>query len=159
MSTDKPLQWTAACRAHTRSSARAISPKKKPRGGCAAFLFLQAAELLLLRSAGRRCCRRSLVGRRGLGFLRGRRFVRAGTRENSLQRIVAFMAGIFEDPAFRGGKFVFAAPRPVPHGRILGFESIENAIRSDASEAFGNLQFLPGTAQRRGLGEVRGFNN
>jgi hypothetical protein len=31
MSTDKPLQWTAACRAHTRSSARAISPKKMPR--------------------------------------------------------------------------------------------------------------------------------
>src|SRR5580704_12144967 len=120
MSTDKPLQWTAACRAHTQSSARVISPKKMPRQKVRGILISPAAELLLLCAARRRRCRRSLVGRRRLGFLRGRCLVRARTREDSLQRIVAFVAGIFKYPPLRRRKFVFAAPRPIPHGRILG---------------------------------------
>ncbi len=69
------------------------------------------------------------------------------------------MAGVFEDPALRRTELVFAAPRPFPYGGILGLELIQNAVRTDAGKALGNLQFLPSTAKRGRLREVGGFNH
>src|ERR1700761_7556727 len=146
----------AAFRVHIPSSARVINPDKNAALFIAAFpaIFL---GLLLLDRRGRR--RRSrLIRRRGLGLFCGGCFVRARARQNPLERVIAFMAGILEYTALRSAEFVLAAPRTIPNGRILSLELIKNTVRSDTREAFRHLQLLPRSAQRRGFRKIGGLD-
>src|ERR1700733_15480584 len=131
----------------------------RPLFGGAAFFSFADVSLLFLGAAGRRSCRGSLVGHGRFGFFRRRRLVSASAGKNAFDCVVALMAGVFEDPALLRTELVFAAPRPGPYGRILGLELIQNAVRTDAGKALGNLQFLPSTAKRGRLREVGGFNH
>ena len=57
---------------------------------------------------------------------RGRgRFFRTGAGENAGQSVVALVTGVFVDSTLRRGELILAAPRLVPHGRILDGELIE----------------------------------
>src|SRR5258708_3918255 len=59
-------------------------------------------------------------------IFRGRgRFFRTGAGENAGQSVVALVTGVFVDSTLRRGELILAAPRLVPHGRILDSELIE----------------------------------
>jgi hypothetical protein len=53
------------------------------------------------------------------------RFFRTGAGENAGQSVVALVTGVFVDSTLRRSELILAAPRLVPHGRILDGELIE----------------------------------
>src|SRR5271167_871048 len=69
------------------------------------------------------------------------------------------MTGVFEDPPLGSAEFIFSAPGRIPYRRILNLELIEDAVRPEPSEPFGDRQFLPSAAQGRLLRKVGGLDH
>src|SRR6202021_219417 len=127
--------WNARCAALPMDWVVLIRALKKP------FSWRRLAPGEECHPSSASVCRyfRSLVGSGTLRFLGGG-LVGTHAGENAGKCVIAFVAGVLEDPPFRRAEFVFAAPRPIPNARILDLELIKDAVRCDASESLGDLQ-------------------
>src|SRR5579871_6794078 len=97
--------------------------------------------LLLFRARRRFRHGGGLAGRRG-----GRRlgFVGAGARQNALEGVIALMTGVLEDPSLGGTELILAAPRGIPHRRVVHSELVQDAMRADPRKTLRHLELLPG---------------
>src|SRR5689334_706506 len=96
---------------------------------------------------------------RGGPGLGGAAFFLPGAGEDAGQRVVALVAGVFEDLALQGVELVLAAPGLVPDGGVGDGELVAQAVGGHARETLSNRQIPPGAVVGLGLRDVVGLDD